>query len=74
MSELRKIRSDDSLMVGLGLSAKALGNVVPKVFENDFVFLVDKTRYECHSIIAGFLSPRIAALQVNDRTLREFAI
>jgi hypothetical protein len=58
----------------LGLSAKGLGNRRQNVFETDFTFLVGNDQWQCASFIAGFLSPRIAALQESDPTLREFTI
>jgi hypothetical protein len=58
----------------LGLSVKGLGNLHENVFEKDFTIIVGNDRWQCTSFIAAFLSPRIAALQVSDPTLREFTI
>jgi hypothetical protein len=58
----------------LGVSAKGLGNLRENVFEQDFTFIIGNDRWQCASFIAAFLPPRIAALQGNDPTLREFMI
>jgi hypothetical protein len=61
-------------VVELGLSAKGLGNLCENVFEKDFTFIVGDDRWQCASLIAACLSPRIAALQGSDPILHEFTI
>jgi hypothetical protein len=56
------------------LSAKGLANLPRNGYENDFTFHVGSERYRCPSFLAAFLSPRIAALQTNDPTVRDFVV
>jgi hypothetical protein len=60
--------------VEISLSTKGLGNLPRNVYENNFTFIVGDHRYDCPSVIASFLAPRICDLRVQDATLREFYI
>jgi hypothetical protein len=56
------------------LSSSGLANVPIKESRNDFEFIVGDTTYRCPSLIADFLSPRIAALHALDDTISSFVI
>jgi hypothetical protein len=58
----------------LKLTGYGMGNIAKSKKENDFVFIVGDTRYECPWFVADFLSPRIGRLHSIDPTLCEFVI
>jgi hypothetical protein len=63
-----------SKKVEVTLSAKGLGNIPRNVDRRDFRFIVGDLCYECGSMSAAFLSPRIGSLQSIDPTIQEFVI
>jgi hypothetical protein len=66
--------SQQSKKIRVALPAKGLPNIPRNVYQNDFTFIVDHSRYECPLIFAAFLSLRIGFLQSNDPTIEEFVI
>jgi hypothetical protein len=66
--------SEQSTKIWVALPAKDLPNIPGNVYQNDFTFIVDNSRYECPLIFAAFLSLRIGSLQSNDPTIQEFVI
>jgi hypothetical protein len=58
----------------LSLSTKGLANVPINESRNDFEFVVGDTTYHCPSLIADFLSPRIAQLHSIDDTISRIVI
>jgi hypothetical protein len=66
--------SNSSKKVEVTLSAKGLRNIPRNVYKNDFRFIVGDLCYECESIFAAFLSPRIGSRQSIDATIHEFSI
>jgi hypothetical protein len=51
------------------LSTKGLAHVPIKESRNDFEFIVGDATYRCPSLIADFISPKIAALRSIDDTI-----
>jgi hypothetical protein len=68
------VPSEQSKKIKVALSANGLVNVPRNVYKNDFTFIVGDSRYECPSVFAAFISPRIGSLQRNDATIDEFEI
>jgi hypothetical protein len=56
------------------LSINGLSHVPFKESRNDFEFIVGDTTYRCPSLIADFISPKIAALHSIDDTMKSFSI
>jgi hypothetical protein len=54
------------------LSAKGMLNLTN--YENDFTFIVGQSTYQCPCFLAEFLSPRIASLRHNGRTVDIFHV
>jgi hypothetical protein len=70
----REMSCKSSKKVEVTLSAKGLGNIPRNIYKNDFRFIVGDLCYECGSMFAAFLSPRIGSLQSIDPTIQEFSI
>jgi hypothetical protein len=58
----------------LTLSTNGLSHVPIKESRNDFEFIVGDATYRCPSLIADFISPKIAALHSIDDTIMSFLI
>jgi hypothetical protein len=58
----------------LSLSAKGLSNLPRSDSKDDFEFIVGDFSYRCPSLVADFLSPRIARMHHADESISEFAI
>jgi hypothetical protein len=58
----------------LSLSTNGLSHVPIKESRNDFKFIVGDATYRCPSLIADFISPKIAALHSIDDTIMSFLI
>jgi hypothetical protein len=66
--------NEPSRLVTIALSANGLANIPRNVYDDNFTFLVGESRYECPSISAAFVSPRIATLQKSDPTIQNLMI
>jgi hypothetical protein len=60
--------------IAISLSSRSLVNMVGREGFTDFVFIVGESRYRCNSLLADFLSPRIADLHTSDAAVSEFVI
>jgi hypothetical protein len=58
----------------LSLSVKGLQRLEAVSHEADFAFIIGGERYECASILAEFLSPRVISLRSQDQTVQELAL
>jgi hypothetical protein len=56
------------------LTTKGFAHLPLNCYENDFTFIVGEHEYRCSSVLADFLSPRVARLHSNDPTIREFIV
>jgi hypothetical protein len=63
-----------SAPVQLSLPVKGLQRLETMNHQRDFVFIVGDRRYECPSLVAEFLSPRVTSLRSQDITIQEFSI
>jgi hypothetical protein len=70
----RNMAKTPSDTLSFGLTASGMANIAATKFENDFAFVVGDRRYDCPSLMAEFLSPRIGRLHAADPTISEIAI
>jgi hypothetical protein len=59
------------MAVSLSLSAQGLEHLPPK---EDFQFIVCEKKYACSSIVADFLSPKVAKMHFVDPTLNSYIL
>ena len=58
----------------LSLSSKGLRHVPSELYYNKFEFVIGGVNYECSTLVAEFLSPKICALRRADPTVCKFEL
>lgn len=61
-------------MMEFGLSSRGLSNPSTKALEKDFTFVVGKNEYKVPSILADFVSPKVAMIHSSDPSVDTYTI
>jgi hypothetical protein len=56
------------------LTSRGLASLSRAVLDNGFAFLVGGNRYQCSRVLAGFISPKVAQLQLMDPFVDSFQV
>jgi hypothetical protein len=60
--------------LSLSLSARGLAKLPASIYTNDFTFIVGGRKYQCPSVVADFLSPRLCRLRQSDSSIDEYEL